>query len=156
MKYVKEEPSLENLIELKVELEEAKRVEDIMIKKIKDKNHEQEKLEEEVGCLRKKLEKAQSELTMNIPQMKISEQLDKMLNAQRSPLIKARIGYEGENSKSKVEYSKNITFVKAVIKENDNSQQSEIIAARRLIEERSRLCKKLKDDITSMENSEKA
>ena len=77
---------------------------------------------------------------MNTPRMKSSEQLEKILNAQISPLIKVGIGYEGENSKSKVEYNKDVTFVKTV-KEKDNSQQSEIIAARRLIEESSRLCK---------------
>jgi len=108
-----------------------------------------------VVCLRKKLENTQRELSMNTPRMTSIEQLDKILNAQRSPLIKIKIGYEGENSKSKVEDNKNITFVKVVIKENDNSQQSEIIVARRLVEERRRLCKHLRDDITSMENSEK-
>ena len=46
LKYVKEEPSLENVIQLKLELEEAKKFEDILIKKINDKNQEQEKLEE--------------------------------------------------------------------------------------------------------------
>ena len=51
---------------------------------------------------------------MNTPQMKISEQLDQIRNAQRSPLIKTGIGYEGETSKSKVEDNKNVIFVKAV------------------------------------------
>ena len=67
LKYVKEEPSSENLIQLKVELEEAKKVEDILIKKIKDKNQEQEKLEEEVVGPRNKLEISQRELSMNTP-----------------------------------------------------------------------------------------
>ena len=40
LKYVKEEPNSENLIQLKVELEEAKKVEDILLKQIKDKNQE--------------------------------------------------------------------------------------------------------------------
>ena len=88
-------------------------MEDILLKKIKDKNQEQEKLEEEVVCLRKKLEQDQRELSMNTPWMKSSEQLEKILNAQRSPLIKAGIGYEGETCKSKVEDNKNIIFVKA-------------------------------------------
>ena len=50
-------------------------------------------MEEEVASLRKKSEKAQIELTMNIPQMKSSGQLDKIINSQRSPLIKTGIGY---------------------------------------------------------------
>ena len=45
LKCVKEVPNLEDLIQLKVELEEAKKVEDILLKKIKDKHQEQGKLE---------------------------------------------------------------------------------------------------------------
>ena len=100
-----------------------------------------ERLEEEVVSIRKKLEKAQRELLMNTPLMKDSGQLDQILNAQRPPLINTGIGYEGENSKSKVQNNKGITFVKVVIKENDIFKQYEIIVARRLIEERSRSCK---------------
>jgi len=37
-KYVKEESNLEDIIKLKVELEEAKKAEDILIKQIKRKN----------------------------------------------------------------------------------------------------------------------
>ena len=44
LKYVK--PDSKYLIQLKVELLEAKKVEDILLKKIKDKPQEQEKLEE--------------------------------------------------------------------------------------------------------------
>ena len=73
LKYVKEEPDSENLIQLKVELKEARKVEDILLKKIKDKHQEQEKLEEEVVGLRKKLENSQRELSMNTPRMKSSE-----------------------------------------------------------------------------------
>ena len=58
---------------------------------------------------------------MNTPRMKSSEKLDKILNAQRCPLIKPRLGYEGETSKSKVEDNKNIIFVKA-IKDNEATQ----------------------------------
>ena len=63
---------------------------------MKEKSLECEKLEEEVVSLRKKLEKAQRDLLMNTPQMKSSGQLDQILKAQRSPLIKAGIGYEGK------------------------------------------------------------
>ena len=67
LKYVKEVPNSEDVIQLKLELEEAKKVEDILLKKIKDKHQEQEKLEEEVVCLRKKLENTQKESSMNTP-----------------------------------------------------------------------------------------
>ena len=78
-------------------------------------------MEEEVVSLRKKLEKAQTELTMNTQQIKGSEQLDKILNAQISPLVKTGLGYEEESSESKVEDNRAITFVKVVMGENDNS-----------------------------------
>ena len=107
---------------MKVELEEAKKVEDTLLKKIKDKIQKQEKLEEEVVCLRKKLEKSQRELLMNTPQMKSSRQLDQILNAQSSSLIKTGIGYEGETSKTKVEDNRNIIFVK-VVKDNEAAQK---------------------------------
>ena len=79
---------------------------------MREKGQERERLEEEVVSLRKKLEKAQRDLLMNTPQMKSSEQLDQILNAQRSPLINTGIGYEGETSKSKVEDNKKIIFLK--------------------------------------------
>ena len=81
---------------------------------MREKSQECERLEEEVVSLRKNLEKSQRELLMNTPLIKGSEQLDQILNAQRSPIIKTGIGYEGETSKSKVEDNKKIIFVKAV------------------------------------------
>ena len=87
-----------------------------------EKSLECEKLEEEVVSLRKKLEKAQREVLMNTPKMKSSGQLEQILKVQRSPLIKDRIGYEGETSKSKVEDNKNVIFVKA-IKDSEAVQQ---------------------------------
>ena len=89
---------------------------------MREKNLECEKLEEEVVSLRKNLEKSQRELLMNTPLIKGSEQLDQILNAQRSPIIKTGIGYEGETSKSKVEDNKKIIFVKAV-KNNEAAQK---------------------------------
>ena len=81
---------------------------------MREKSLECGRLEEEVVSLRMKLEKAQIELIMNIPQMKSSGQLHQILNAQRSPLIKAGIGYEGETIKPKVEDNRKIIFVKYV------------------------------------------
>ena len=54
--------------------------------------------------------------------MKSSEQLNKILDAQISPLIKTGIGYEGETSKSKEEDNRNIIFVK-VVKDNEAAQK---------------------------------
>ena len=122
LKCVKEVPNSEDLIQLKGELEEDKKVEDILLKKTKDNHQEQEKLEEEVVRLRKKIENTQRELSKNTPQMTSTEQLDMILNAQRSPLIKAGIGYEAETSTSKARDNKKIIFVKA-IKNSETTQQ---------------------------------
>ena len=59
LKCVKEEQNSEVLRQLKVKLEEAKKIEDMLLQQIKDKSREQEKLEEEILCLRRKLESAQ-------------------------------------------------------------------------------------------------
>jgi len=64
---------------LKVELEESNKVEDILLQQIKEKKQECEKLEEEVVYLKKKLEKAQTELNINIQKIKVSEKLDVVL-----------------------------------------------------------------------------
>ena len=119
----KEYEDKKEIIGLKTQLEEAKKVEDTLLQQMREKSLECEKLEEEVVSLRKKLEKAQRELLMNTPQMKSTRQLDQILKAQRSPLIKAGIGYEGETSKSKVEDNMNVIFVKDV---NDNEATQKI------------------------------
>ena len=51
-------------MQLKIELEESKKIEDMLLKQIKEKTQEQEKLEEEVVCLRKKLENAQRKVVI--------------------------------------------------------------------------------------------
>ena len=73
----------------------------MLLKQIKEKTQEQEKLEEEVVCLRNKLENAQRKVAINSSQTTSSGKLNKTLDAQRSPMIKTGIGYEGESSKSK-------------------------------------------------------
>ena len=123
LKYVREEQNSEVLIQLKVELEEAKKVEDMLLKQIKGKIHEQEKLEEEVVCLRKKLENSQRKVSTNSSQMTSSGKLNEILDAQRSPLIKTGIGYEGESSKGKEKENKNIIF----LKENKDDEAAQMI-----------------------------
>ena len=118
----KEYEDREEIIGLKTQLEEAKKVEDTLLQQMREKSQECERMEEEVVSLRKNLEKSQRDLLMNTPLMKSSGQLDQILNAQKSPLINAGIGYEGETSKSKVEDNRNVIFVKAV-KENEVAQK---------------------------------
>ena len=54
--------------------------------------------------------------------MTSSDKLIKILDAQRSPLIKTGIGYEGETSKVKEKENRNIIFVK-VVKDNEAAQK---------------------------------
>ena len=54
--------------------------------------------------------------------MTSSSKLNEILVAQRSPMIKTGIGYEGESSKGKEKENKNIIFVKA--KKTDEEAQT--------------------------------
>ena len=60
----------------------------MLLKQIKEKTQEQEKLEEEVVRLRKKLENAQRKVVINSSQTTSSSKLNEILVAQRSPMIK--------------------------------------------------------------------
>ena len=110
---MKEEQKSEVLMQLKVELEEAKKIEDMLLQQIKDKTQEQEKLEEEVVCLRKKLENSQRTVVIKSSQTTSSSKLNDILVAQRSLMIKTGIGNEGESSKGKEKEKKNIIFCKS-------------------------------------------
>ena len=94
----------------------------MLLKQIKEKSQEQEKLEEEVVCLRKKLENAQRKVVINSSQTTSSSKLNEILGAQRSPMIKTGIGYEGESSKGKEKVDREIIFVKD--KKNDEAAQA--------------------------------
>ena len=84
----KEYEDKKEIIGLKTQLEEAKKVEYTLLQQMREKSQECERLEEEVVSLRKNLEKTKRELLMNTPLMKGSGQLDQILNAQRSPIIR--------------------------------------------------------------------
>ena len=86
----------------------------MLLKQIKEKTQEQEKLEE-VVCLRKKLENAQKKMAINSSQTTSSSKLNEILDAQRSPMVKTRIGYERESSRSKEKENREIIFIPDVI-----------------------------------------
>jgi len=100
-------------------------VKDILLQKIKEKSRECARLEEKIVTLKKNLEKAQTKLNMNLQHIKGPEKLDVILNAQRSPLMKVGLGYEGESSESKIEEKKTTTFVKVVKGDNSSPRQFE-------------------------------
>ena len=124
---------------LKVELEEAKKIEDILRQQLTKNKIRCEKLEEEVVSVRKELEKFQAMFHKNFSSIKASEELNNILNKQRSPLIKYGLGYEqgSSNSQSKnkepikminVQSSKQSEFTKSAnsIKAESNNDNSKV------------------------------
>ena len=70
-----------------------------------------EKLEEEVVIVKKGLEKFQALYHQNLSSIKASEELNNILNNQRSHLIKSGLGYEQGSSTSS---SKNKSITKVI------------------------------------------
>jgi hypothetical protein len=79
---------------LKVELEEAKKIEDILKQRLLDKKARCEGLEEEIVKTIKEMEKFKALYHQNLSSIKFSEGLISILNQQRNPKLKASLGYE--------------------------------------------------------------
>jgi hypothetical protein len=73
---------------LKVELEEAKKIEDILKQQLSEKKARCKALEEEVVKTRKELERFQALYHQNLSSIKASEGLATILNQQRNPKLK--------------------------------------------------------------------
>ena len=100
MQYEKnaKEPS-EAIALLKLELEEEKKIEDILKQQLTEGKKRCEALEE-VVTTRKELEKFQALYHQNLSSIKASKEMNNILSKQRSPWLKTSIGYE-EGSSSK-------------------------------------------------------
>jgi hypothetical protein len=105
------EPS-EDFVLLKVELEEAKKIEDILKQQLAEKKVRCEALEEEVVKTRKELEKFQALYHQNLSSIKASEELNNILSKQRSSLIKTGLGYESGSSSSQSEKKESTKMIK--------------------------------------------
>jgi hypothetical protein len=81
--------SLETIVHLKTQIEEAKWVEELLKNQINEKEESCCKLEDEIVDLRKKVEK--SNKIFNSSQI-----LNEILESQRSPYDKLGLGYKGE------------------------------------------------------------
>lgn len=92
---------IEEIIELKICLEEAKLVEDTLKKQIIEKEEHNEKMECEIVSLRKEIE---IENNINLRFDKGSETLYEIIKFHCPPLIKTSLGYSEETSKT-VDYS---------------------------------------------------
>ena len=84
---------------IKLELEEAKKIEEALKQQLTKSKARCEHLEKEVVTVKKDSEKYQALYHQNISSIKASEELNNILNRQRSPHIKFGLGYgQGESS----------------------------------------------------------
>jgi hypothetical protein len=105
----------ENFYLLKVELEEAKKIEDILKQQFSEKKMRCEALEEEIVKTRKEMEKFKGLYHQNLPSIKASKELTVILNQQRNPKLKVGLGYEEGSSSDHPSNTEPIKFVKSTI-----------------------------------------
>jgi hypothetical protein len=119
----------EDLALLKVKLEEAKKIKDILKHQLSEKRARSEALEEEVVKTRKEMEKFQALYHQNLSSIKASEGLATILNQQRNPKLKTGLGYEEGSSSGQPRNKEPIKFVKASVHvkstTNDNNKPAE-------------------------------
>jgi hypothetical protein len=108
---------------LKVELEETKKIEDILKQQLSERKARCKALKEEVVKTRKELEKFQTLYHQNLSSIKASEGLATILNQQRNPKLKTGLGYEEGSSSGKPRNEEPIKCVKSTT--NDNNKPAE-------------------------------
>jgi hypothetical protein len=113
----------EYLVLLKVELEETKKIEDILKQQLSKKKARCESLEQEVVKTIKEMEKFQALYNQNLSSIKASEGLTTILNQQRNPKMKIGLGYEEGSRNGKPGIKEPIKFVKSTI--NDDNEPVE-------------------------------
>jgi hypothetical protein len=91
--------SFETIVHLKTQIEEAKRIEELLKVQINEKEESCCKLEAEMVDLRKKVEKSNKFLNS-------SQILDEILESQRSSCDKSGLGYKGEDTHAEASTSK--------------------------------------------------
>jgi hypothetical protein len=113
----------EYLVLLKVELEETKKIEEILKQQLSEKKARCESLEQEVVKTRKEMEKFQALYNQNLSSIKASEGLTTILNQQRNPKMKIGLGYEEGSRNGKPGIEEPIKFVKSTT--NDDNEPVE-------------------------------
>jgi hypothetical protein len=114
----------EDLVLLKVELEEAKEIEYILKRQLSENKARCEALEQEVVKTRKEMEKFQALYNQNLSSIKASEGLATILNQQRNPKLKIGLGYEEGSSSDKPRNEEPIKFVKSTTNENNKPTET--------------------------------
>ena len=84
---------------LKVELEKAKKIEDVLKRQLTEKKLRCEALEEVVKTT-KELEKLQALYHQNMSSIKASKELNNIMSKQQYPLLKTGLDYEERSSSS--------------------------------------------------------
>jgi hypothetical protein len=97
---------------LKVELEEANKIEDILKQQLSEKKAICEALEEEVVKTRKEMEKFKTLYLQNLPSIKATTELNDILRKQRSPLLKTGLGYVNGSSNKQLESKEPVKMIK--------------------------------------------
>jgi hypothetical protein len=114
----------ENFSLLKVELEEAKKIEDILKQQLSEKKARCEALEEEIVKTRKEMEKFKRLYHQNLPSIKASKGLTSILNQQRNPKLKSELGYEEGSSSDHPSNTEPIKFFKSSNIDNNHSAKT--------------------------------
>jgi len=114
----------ENFALLKVELEEEKKIENILKQQLSEKKVRVEALEEEIVKTRKEMEKFKGLYHQNLPSIKASEELTSILNQQRNSKLKAGFGYEEGSSSGHTSNTESIKFVKSSNIDNSHSAET--------------------------------
>jgi hypothetical protein len=110
---------------LKVELQEAKKIEEILKQQLSDKKARCEALEKEVVKTIKEMEKFKALYLQNLPSIKASKGLTTILSQQRNPNLKTGLGYEEGSSYSQPSKKESIKFVKSTFIDNNKYGESE-------------------------------
>ena len=103
VQYEKNDKKLnEDIALLKLELEEEKKIEELLRQQLTEWKMRCEYLEEEIVASRKELKKFQALYHQNLSRIKALEELNNVLSKQRSPWVKTGLGYCFNQSDCKV------------------------------------------------------
>ena len=105
---------------LKVELEEAKKIEDILKQQLSEKKARCEALEEEVVKTRKYMDKFKTLYLQNLPSIKTTSELNDILRKKIPPLLKTGLGYVSGSSSKEPERKELVNMVKFQVNRQSN------------------------------------
>jgi hypothetical protein len=105
---------------LKVELEEAKKIEDTLKQQLSKKKVRCEALEEEVIKTRKEMEKFKALYLQNLASIKALAELNNILSKQISPLLNTGLGYVSGSISKQTERKEPVKMIKFQVNRQSN------------------------------------